>query len=181
MIWFASDNRSFLERGIGGGSKSFIVEQNGKQVIKKLKGGKAPIWEGEFRVPGFTVFEKDFPSNVVTDEAVSTMDIFPTIIRIVDEVLSKSKKEYLNVAYRTGKPHTVIDGKDISPLIMSFKDTRESKTLKTPHDFMIHYCGDTLSAVRIEGRYKAYFKTPKNMDPVSEACGKSASCQCEGA
>eukprot|EP00924_Labyrinthula_sp_SR-Ha-C_P014783 maker-scaffold_43-snap-gene-1.26-mRNA-1 protein AED:0.17 eAED:0.17 QI:125/0.5/0.33/1/1/1/3/0/570 len=165
LIWFTSDNGPFLERGEEGGSTQFV--KNGK--LSKLKGGKAQIWEGGFRVPGFVSYpsyidRKIKGSNI--EQAVGTMDIYPTTLSIVEQ-LSQNK-------FDTNKQ---VDGKDISPLLK--KDNR------IVHETMFHYCGDMLSAIRIQQDsnrglevYKVYYHTPIWLEPENQTCMQTQSCQC---
>lgn len=174
IIWFTSDNGPFLERANEGGSKSFYtVDENGNEVVKTLRGGKATIWEGGYRVPGIGVYKKLFPVGQVTDEAVSTMDIFPTSIRIIDDILPKNG----SYTYTTEHPHTIMDGKDITDLITSLGT---ENPVPSPHVEMFHYCGETLSAVRLDGRFKAYVYTPVYSEEELETCSVQTSCQCQG-
>jgi len=159
IVWFSSDNGPFLERGIEGGSA-------GKLRNAEIKGGKGQVWEGGIRVPGIVRYSSKFPKGRVTEQAVSTMDIFPTTIAIVDRELK----------FRTRtKGAGIIDGKDITSLIMSAGIEGEEKS---PHDFMIHYCGDILSAVRIDSRYKALFYS--TVWEEGYACPTATMCECVG-
>lgn len=75
---------------------------------------------GLFRWPGV------IPAGRVLDQPVSMMDVFPTIARVAGVPLPADRR---------------IDGVDILPLL-------QGHTEVAPHEFMFHYCGNTLHATR---------------------------------
>ena len=101
--------------------------------------------------------------------AVNTMDIMPTTLRIIDRILGTEGT--------SNRLLSSLDGKDISRML--YVDA--SRTLKgnasriqkensvahngngelppTPHSFMLHYCGEELSSVRLDGRWKFHFSS----------------------
>jgi len=102
-----------------------------------LKGGKGQTYEGGIRVPGIAWWPGVIPSGVVSDTLTGTMDIFPTFLNLAGIPIPKDR-EY--------------DGKDITKVLL------DPKSAPSPHEFMFHYCGLNITAVR-HGRYKVHFKT----------------------
>lgn len=105
---------------------------------------------------------------MVTEEPVSTMDIMPTTLALVDKAIDTSKLSL-------SPPRPPVDGKDIFDLIMAAGSGEE----KSPHDIMFHYCGKELGAVRIDGKYKAIFATPV-WEAGTACCPKQSICGCDG-
>jgi len=153
LVWFTSDNGPFKERGPEGGSSGL------------LRGAKGQTFEGGIRVPGIVRYPARFPRGKTLDDPVSTMDIFPTTLRLVDDALGRK--------HRWMKPRKPLDGKDITEYIRG--EIKES-----PHNAgMIHYCGEELSAVRVEGRYKAHFATAI-WEGGLDNCPSASICGCAG-
>ena len=70
----------------GGGSGFVPGGKDGKTKIW-LKGGKGQQWEGGVRVPGLVRWPGKIKGLQVLHNAVSTMDIMPTSIGIIDRFL----------------------------------------------------------------------------------------------
>ncbi|GBG30795.1 Arylsulfatase [Hondaea fermentalgiana] len=151
LVWFTSDNGPFKERGHEAGSTG------------PLRGAKGQTFEGGIRVPGLARYPRAFSKGAVLDGAVSTMDIFPTTLALVDRALGPAKYT---------QPYGLIDGKDISAYASG---TDKS----SPHEIMFHYCGEELSAVRLDSRYKAHFSTAIWEDGL-DSCPSSSICGCAG-
>ena len=84
-------------------------------------------WEGGIRVPTIVSWPGVIPANTVIDTATSHMDFLPTIAAAV------------NVDIPSDRP---IDGANILPLLTG------SQPNLAPHEFMFHYCGTAMHAVR---------------------------------
>ena len=84
-------------------------------------------WEGGIRVPTIVSWPGVIPANTVIDTATSHMDFLPTIAAAV------------NVDVPSDRP---IDGANILPLLTG------SQPNLAPHEFMFHYCGTAMHAVR---------------------------------
>ena len=82
--------------------------------------------DGGIRVAGLLRWPGKVPAGRVTDEPTSLMDIYPTVADLAGVEIPKDR---------------YIDGRNILPLIND--DTQIS-----PHEFLFHYCGDKLHAVR---------------------------------
>lgn len=97
------------------------------------------------------------PKGITINEATNTMDIFTTMGRIAGGSIPDDR---------------VIDSKDILPLLLQ-------EETSSPHEFMFHYCGDEVHAVRYRPRsgnvtWKAHFATP-NWNPGTEGCASTLS------
>ena len=120
-------------------------------------------------MPGIVNFRSTFPSGKVTEEPVSTMDIMPTTLALVDYARGGSSL--------LTSPNMPVDGKNVADLIMAAGSGSDQEA--SPHDIMFHYCGKELAAVRVEGRYKAIFATPV-WEPGTVGCPKQSVCGCDG-
>jgi len=140
LTFFSSDNGPFLERGLEGGSSD------------PLRGAKGQNWEGGIRMPGIVhwpqyIQQQDRGSHI--EFAVSTMDILPTTLAIVDAIAGK-----------TTNIQRPFDGKNLMQHIPGVHRIRnEGLLLETPHEWMYHYCGTDVHAVRWKGQYKVHFVT----------------------
>lgn len=92
-----------------------------------ILGGKSMgAMEGGIRVPTVAMWPGRIKPGTVINAPTSLMDVFPTVADIVDIPLPKNQ---------------VIDGKNMVPML-----TGKSKA--PPHEFLFHYCGDSLHGVR---------------------------------
>ena len=93
-----------------------------------MKGGKGSTLEGGVRVP----FVARWPDNILagteSDEAVTIMDLLPTLTRLVGGVISSDR---------------VIDGKDIWPLLAGKPDA------KSPHEAVYYLRGRGVQGIRV--------------------------------
>ena len=139
LTYFSSDNGPFLERGLEGGSS------------EPLRGSKGQNWEGGIRMPGIVHWPsiiKDGGKKI--EFAVSTMDILPTTLSIIDTIVGK----------KTIIQHP-FDGQNLIqhiPGIHALVTGGELKS-KTPHEWMYHYCGVDVHSVRWKGQYKVHYVT----------------------
>lgn len=125
LVMFASDNGPWLSYGDHAGS------------ALPLREGKGTTFEGGVRVPFVARWPKKIPAGSVVTEPAMTVDILPTVMKIVSPDWKPS----------TERP---IDGQDIRPLL--FGDT----SIKTPHEALYFYWGNELQAVRV-GDWKLHF------------------------
>ncbi|XP_072333453.1 arylsulfatase H-like [Scyliorhinus torazame] len=154
LIYFTSDH---------GGSWDSVGTNGehggGWNGIYKGKKGLAG-WEGGIRVPGIFRWPGQLPSNKKIDEPTSLMDIYPTVVKLAGASLPQDR---------------VIDGRDLMPLL-------EGETHRSEHEFLFHYCGNSLNAVRwhpqdSDSVWKAHFFTPK---PEVDNCYQTDICGCHG-
>ena len=123
LVVFTSDNGPWLSYGDHAGS------------AKPLAHGKGTAWDGGQRVPCLMRWPGKIPSGTVCSEPVMTIDILPTVAKLLGVTLDSTRK---------------IDGLDISPLMFGVAGA------KSPHDALYFYWGDGLHAVR-SGRWKLHF------------------------
>ena len=141
IIWITSDNGPYQEEGYEKAGRTNVYDDSGNR-LGRLKGGKGQIWEGGVRVPGSVVWKNVTTPGTVSDALVTTMDIFPTILKAAGVSLS-------NVA-GTGYE---IDGADMRPVLEGKKNAT--------HDVFLHYCGFNILAARVDGRFKVFWATQK--------------------
>jgi arylsulfatase A len=120
LLIFTCDNGPWLSYGNHAGS------------ARPLREGKGTTWEGGIRVPCIMRWPEKIPAGRVCDEPVMTIDIVPTVARLIDARLPEHK----------------IDGKDIWPLMAAVPGA------KTPHDVLyFYYHSNDLEALR-SGKWK---------------------------
>ena len=119
LVFFASDNGPWLSYGDHAGSAG------------PLREGKGTAFEGGVRVPFVARWPGRIPPGTVVREPAMTIDVLPTIARLVG----------------APPPDRPIDGLDISPLLLGEAGAR------SPHDALLFYYGTELRAVR-GGRFK---------------------------
>ncbi|XP_042696765.1 arylsulfatase H isoform X3 [Chrysemys picta bellii] len=128
------------------------------------KGGKGMGgWEGGIRVPGIFRWPGVLPADTVIDEPTSLMDIYPTVAHLAAGIMPQDR---------------VIDGRNLMPLL-------QGKVQHSEHEFMFHYCGVYLHAVRWHQKdsgalWKAHYTTPIFQPEGAGACYKSGMCGCFG-
>ncbi len=122
LVIFTSDNGPWLSYGSHAGTTG------------PLREGKGTTWEGGVRVPCFIRWRGVLPDGVVSDQHFMTIDILPTLARLLDAEL----------------PGHAIDGKDVWPLILG------EPGATSPHDgYAYWYHQSNLEAVR-SGRWKLH-------------------------
>jgi arylsulfatase len=120
LVIFTSDNGPWLSYGEHAGSSG------------RLREGKGTAWDGGVRVPFIARWPGKIPAGRVMKQPAMTIDLLPTIAKLVNAELPKHK----------------IDGLDIWPLLKG--DTKA----KNPHDaYFFYYNANELQAVR-SGQWK---------------------------
>jgi arylsulfatase len=123
LVIFTSDNGPWLSYGGHGGS------------ALPLREGKGTVLEGGVRVPCIMRWPGNIPAGVVQDKPAMTIDILPTVTRLIGGELPKKK----------------IDGKDIWSLIVN------DPQATSPHDaFYFYFNNNELQGMR-SGKWKLYF------------------------
>ncbi|XP_053165615.1 arylsulfatase D-like isoform X2 [Hemicordylus capensis] len=156
LTYFASDHGGHLEARKGN------VQLGGWNGI--YKGGKAMAgWEGGIRVPGLVRWTGILPEGKIIDEPTSLMDIYPTLVHLAGGTVPQDR---------------VIDGRNLMPLLLG-------SVQQSDHEFMFHYCGIHLHAVRWHQKdsgnvWKAHFITPVFQPEGSEGCYEVKYCPCSG-
>ena len=123
LVVFTSDNGPWLTYGNHAGSAG------------PLREGKGTMFEGGYREPCLMRWPGKIPAGTTCDELASTMDLLPTVAKLIGGRLSDDRP---------------IDGKDILPLI-----TGEAGAV-SPHEVFYCYYGGELRAVR-DRRWKLHF------------------------
>uniref|UniRef100_A0A8C8VIV8 Sulfatase N-terminal domain-containing protein n=1 Tax=Pelusios castaneus TaxID=367368 RepID=A0A8C8VIV8_9SAUR len=156
LMYFASDHGGFLETHEG---KAHLGGWNGIYKGGKAMGG----WEGGIRVPGILRWPGVLPADAVIEEPTSLMDIYPTVAHLAGGRLPQDR---------------VIDGRNLMPLLQGSAQHSE-------HEFMFHYCGVYLHAVRWHQKdsgalWKAHYITPVFQPEGAGACYGKGICPCIG-
>ncbi len=107
--------------------------------VGPLRGAKATSFEGGFRVPALLRWPAEFPAGVVSEQMLTTMDLFATIADVAQADVSKAK---------------TIDGKNARSFLNGTSNT-------TPRDTLFYFRGKRLEAVRIKD-LKYSIRTPEN-------------------
>ena len=123
LVVFSSDNGPWLVFNEHGGSAGL------------LRDGKGSTWEGGMRVPGIFWWPGRIRAGTVTQEMASTLDVFPTAIRLAGGEIPTDRQ---------------IDGVDLAPLLF--------ENQPSPRQTMFFYRGTELFAVR-QGAFKAHYRT----------------------
>ncbi|XP_015281997.1 PREDICTED: arylsulfatase D-like [Gekko japonicus] len=156
LTYFTSDHGGHLEAQQGN------VQLGGWNGI--YKGGKAMGgWEGGIRVPGLFSWPRILPEGMVIDEPTSLMDIYPTLVHLAGGTLPQDR---------------VIDGRNLMPLL-------QGSVQHSEHEFMFHYCGAYLHAVRWHQKesgnvWKAHYMTPVFQPEGAGGCYELRFCPCSG-
>ena len=120
LVIFSSDNGPWLSYGNHAGTKG------------NLREGKGSVWEGGIREPFIARWPGHIPAGSVQTEPAMTIDLWPTLAKIVGADLPKHP----------------IDGKDIGDLLVA------KPGAKCPHEAYFHYYAlNELQAVR-SGKWK---------------------------
>ncbi|XP_043086478.1 LOW QUALITY PROTEIN: arylsulfatase D [Puntigrus tetrazona] len=128
------------------------------------RGGKAMGgWEGGIRVPGIFRWPGRLTPGREVAEPTSLMDVFPTVVKLAGGALPEDR---------------ILDGHDLMPLL-------EARTNRSEHEFMFHYCGMYLNAVRwhpndSESIFKVHFFTPNFSPAGAVGCYHTHVCLCHG-
>lgn len=122
LVIYTSDNGPWLSYGDHNGSAD------------PLREGKGTCWEGGTRVPTIMRWPGVIPVGVSNDSMLMTIDLFPSIARLIDARLPAHK----------------IDGLDVWPLIIG------AAGAKNPHNgYAFYYENNQLQAVTTaDGRWK---------------------------
>ena len=155
LILFTSDNGPAMAKRFSGGSPGIM---NG-QYSGYFNVGKGSTWEGGIRMPAFAYWPEKIKPNTKSSEIISSMDIFPTLSKILNIQLPKG---------------VIYDGKDMSDIL--FKENG-----KTKHHILFFYGGahhwlkNYPSAARM-GAYKAHFDTGPGLHGCKDICPNIGNC-----
>jgi len=136
LDWSAGEIINTLkEEGIFDNTIFIFTSDNGPELgsAYPLRGRKAQTWEGGQRVPAIISWPNKFPEGVVSDEMVTTLDLFPTLAKISGASINN-----------------VLDGTDISSFLM------EPDVMKLPERPFYYYARNgKLEAARL-GKWKLH-------------------------
>jgi len=119
LVIFTSDNGPWLVKGADAGSAG------------PLRGGKGSTWEGGLREPTLAWWPGRITPGSVCDAVAGTIDLLPTAVTL---------------AGGSVPPEPVIDGRDISPLLLG-------KSTTSPREAQYYFWAYGLEAVR-QGPWK---------------------------
>ena len=102
LVIFTSDNGGYIEYKSGGFKN---ISSNGS-----LRGQKGTVYEGGHRVPFIAYWPQKVPAGKVSNETVMTMDIYPSIIELINGATKVEKK---------------FDGKNVLPILLENRDIPE--------------------------------------------------------
>lgn len=119
LVVFTSDNGPWLIKGADAGSAA------------PLRGGKGSTWEGGMREPTIAWWPGKIAPGSVCDAVAGTIDLLPTAVAVAGGAVPADP---------------VIDGRDISPLLLG-------KSTQSPREAHYYFRGYTLEAVR-QGAWK---------------------------
>ncbi|MHC4110016.1 MAG: sulfatase family protein [Planctomycetota bacterium] len=122
LVIFTSDNGPWYGGSTGG-----------------LRGMKGKTWEGGLRVPMIARWPGKIPPGIVNGSIAGTIDVFPTILKIAGVNVPKDRI-------------TIIDGKDIWPLLTSAR-------AKSPHEALFGMQGTNLMTAR-SGKWRLHVRSP---------------------
>ncbi|XP_035659881.1 arylsulfatase H-like [Branchiostoma floridae] len=154
-------NNTFVYFTSDNGAHMEIGDAGGSNGI--YKGGKGQGGsEGGIRMPTLVQWPRKIRPGTVVTEATSQMDIFPTVADILKAPLPQDR---------------VMDGRNILPLLGGAKQP-------SPHDFLFHYCGNVLHAVRYRPRkgsvtWKAHFASYPWLPGTSHCGVQQMVCYCD--
>lgn len=139
LVLFTSDNGPWLIKGSDGG------------IAGPLRGGKGSTWEGGVRVPTIAWWPGRIPAGTTCDTVAGTIDLLPTLVNLAGGTLAAER---------------VIDGRDITPLLLG-------ETTAAPREAHYYFAGYTLQAVR-QGPWKLA------ITPQTETMGKGVAADAAG-
>ncbi len=143
LDWSAGEIiKTLKDEGIYDNTIFIFTSDNGPRVgsAKPLRGLKAETWEGGQRVPAIISWPNKIPKGIVSDEIISTLDLFPTFGKISGATFSDDLQ---------------LDGIDLST-IFEFPET--AKLNKRP--FYFYARNGDLEAVRF-GKWKLHILKSK--------------------
>lgn len=168
IIYFSTDQAAHVEEV----SQTTHERHGGHNIFRGGKGMGG--FEGGIRVPAIISYpKKGWTGGWNMSKATSMMDVYPTIISQIGVDSSK-------INYKLDGQINDLDGKDMSNLL----DAGPDNDLPSNHEYMFHYCGNKLNAIRWSDPdsndvWKLHYFQPK-WDPGTEGCASMLICACYG-
>jgi len=139
LVLFTSDNGPWMIMGNGGGSPGIFSAYYAALTYGYTDVGKGSTWEGGFREPGIAWWPGTIPAATVTQEVVTTMDIFATVLDVAGIPLPGDR---------------VFDGRSLLPILV------DPIHGETSHGHVFYWRAGTLFAARqAKGPYKVHYYT----------------------
>jgi len=134
--------KTLKEEGIFDNTIFIFTSDNGPRIgsAKPLRGFKTETWDGGQRVPAIISWPNKIPKGTVSNEMLSTLDLFPTLAKISGATLSKE---------------LVMDGNDITGLL----EKPEGFKMKERPLYFYARNGD-IEAIRL-GKWKLHLEKSK--------------------
>ena len=89
LVVFTSDNGPWLNQPDRMLQKGVERWHGGSAGL--LRGHKATTYEGGFRVPAIIQWPQEIPAGIISDEVVTTMDLFTTLVQISGGTIPKDR------------------------------------------------------------------------------------------
>jgi arylsulfatase A len=138
-------------RALGLAEKTLVIftsdngpERNTPGTADPLRGTKHTVFEGGLRVPCIAWWPSSVPTARDCDEFISTLDIFPTLARLIDAQLPELGK---------------LDGFDVSPVLLGEKDAHSPRTTL----YSLYGIKQNRHESFREGRWKLHISTPPEL------------------
>ncbi|NXA36068.1 ARSD Arylsulfatase, partial [Eudromia elegans] len=174
MDWMVGQVLDAIEKeGLKNTTLVYFASDHGgwleRQEGKRQLGGWNGIYRGK-NCQGTLTFQEQLikwpgvlPAETVIDEPTSLMDIYPTVVHLAGGAVPQDR---------------VIDGRDLMPLLQGTAQHSE-------HEFLFHYCGVHLHAVRWHQKdrgalWKAHYVTPIFRPAGAGGCYDRGFCPCFG-
>ena len=128
LVIYASDNGPWIEttrRMLPDGEP--FIPRNHSGSAAPLKGWKMSTWEGGSRVPFIARWPGKLKENRVSDEILTTMDLFPTIVKIAGAEIPKDR---------------TIDGREAVSFLLGEEEA-------SPREEYLYYAGCLLTGIRV--------------------------------
>lgn len=127
LVIFTSDNGPWIEANI---------PRNHSGTADPLRGSKMTAWEGGCRVPFIARWSGKIPAGHISDQILSTMDLFPTFAALASAAL----------------PDRTLDGHNATDFLMGITST-------SPRDEYLYYAATRLTGMR-SGQWKLELPRP---------------------
>lgn len=131
-------------------------ERNTPGTAVPLRGTKHTVFEGGLRVPCIAWWPSNVAAGRVCNEFISTLDVFPTLARLIDAQLPESEK---------------LDGFDVSNVLLGEKDVRSPRTTLYS---LYGYKLNRHESFR-EGRWKLHLSMPPKLFDLESNVSEAAS------